>query len=397
MRSLAYFFTLIIIATSCKHNIISTEKKEIYYTCSMHAQVHSAEEGKCPICGMDLIPVNSKQIANSGELELSDEQIKLANIQFDTLKPISTISEKTLTGTIVINEKDNNNIASYISGRITKMYFKNVGDYIPKGAPIYTLYSEELNTAKQEYILLLSNKKSTGNSSINFDELINSAKSKLQLWGMSLTQIAALKIGVKPSLVTTFYSSASGFITNVSSNEGSYIMEGQIVYSLANTSSVWVEAQAYSTQPFSIKTKTSVVIKIPDLNNKEFKSKIEFIDPVINPESHINLIRIEIPNANHEVKPGMLAKVFIKENILEGFRIPTNAVVSNQNMQSVWIQTASNKFRFQMINTAVESEDSVQVISGLKTGDVVVTSGSYLLNSEYKSRNGTSPMAGMKM
>ena len=396
-KILALLSIILLVATGCKTKNKTVKNSDIYYTCSMHPQVVSEEPGKCPICAMDLIPVTRNKTGAVQEVELSNEQIQLANITFDTLSAGALNNETILTGTINFNEKNIETIPSRVMGRIERLYYRNVGDYVSKGSKIYELYSEELNSAKQEYLLMLQKRQSLGNTVINFDQLIEGAKNKLLLWGMTKGQINDLKRSGKAPLTTSFFSNASGFITSLDAVEGAYVMEGESLFRLANTSTVWAEAQVYTSQLSQLSKTGNVTVRLPDLGNKEVNGKIEFANPEINPQTRLNLLRVAIPNPGNQLKPGMSAYVIVKGQQSGSINLPIDAVIRSENMATVWLKSGPNKFRYQMVKTGLESNNRIEITYGLKSGDTVVISGAYLLNSEYNSRNGGSAMGGMKM
>src|ERR1044072_8744883 len=171
--------------TACKSKkATEATKSDTYYTCSMHPQIMQDKPGTCPICHMDLIPV-AKSNETKDELMLSDEQIQLGNIQTDTLGHALAGDKIVLTATLTFDEMKVNTVSARITGRIDRLYFKNTGDYIKKGDHLFDLYSEELNTAKQEYLAALERQQTLDNSLIDFKQLLQSAKNKLLLWGIT--------------------------------------------------------------------------------------------------------------------------------------------------------------------------------------------------------------------
>lgn len=391
---------LLIVANSCsnkKQEHQHTEKEvTTYYTCSMHPEIQQANPGKCPICGMSLSKAERMAKPNPDELQLSDQQLQLGNITVDTIGSTSLGNETVLTATINFNQQGINTISSRVMGRVEKLYFKNVGDYVSKGQKLFDIYSEELNNAKQEYILAVERQKELDNSMIDFQQLIQAARNKLLLWGMSDAQINELS-KTSNNLTTSFYSNASGFITTLDVKEGDYLMEGGPVVRLADLSTLWVEAQVYSSELAKIDRNGTATVQIPDMEGKELRGKIEFVNPEINQETRINLIRVIIPNADNHLKPGMPAYVYIKNRERKALTLPIDAVIKDGNGSTVWIKTGKNTFKSKMIQTGMEVDDRIEIISGLNAGDVVVTTGAYLINSEYIFKNGTNPMAGHDM
>ena len=214
---------------------------------------------------------------------------------------------------------------------------------------------------------------------------------------MTAGQITALEQSRKASYTTAFYSPASGYITQLNVTEGDYTMEGQSMLRLANTSSVWIETQVYSSQLSQINRSSAVTVQIPQLGNKKIDGKIEFASPEINPQTRINLLRVIIPNPGNQLKAGMSAYVYLNRDQKNTVALPIDAVMRNGKLAYVWIKTGNNKFKMQSVTTGAESGNQIEITSGLKAGDVVVTSGAYLLNSEYLLRNGGNSMEGMKM
>ncbi len=386
----------VLILPSCKQNKKGVVNNEVFHTCSMHPQIMEPKPGKCPICGMDLIPVQKNNTLNPDEIQLSEQQIQLGNIYVDTIGKGVIVNETVLTGTLNYDQKKLSSISSRVMGRVEKLYHKNIGDYIRKGEPVMEVYSEELNNAKQEYLLALERRKLLDNSLIDFDQIITSAKTKLLLWGMSEGQINMLTRTNKAKLTTTVNSNQSGFITELNVQEGEYINEGGLIVQLADLSTLWVEAQIYTSQYSQINNGSNVTVQLPDFG-KEIIGKLEFVNPEISADKRINLIRVSIPNQGNQLKPGMSAYVVLKGGQKNVLSLPMDAVLRDGNGASVWIQTKKNTFKNKMVTTGEESGDRIEIIEGLMQGEAVVIRGAYLINSEYIFKKGASPMAGMKM
>jgi Cu(I)/Ag(I) efflux system membrane fusion protein len=381
-------FLAMLFLSACKNKkAAETAKSDTYYTCSMHPQIMQEKPGTCPICHMDLIPV-SRSKESKDELMLSDEQIKLGNIQTDTLGHALMGDKVVLTATLNFDEMKVNTVSARVTGRIDRLYFKNTGDYIKKGDHLFDLYSEELNTAKQEYLAALERQQALGNSIVDFKQLIESAKNKLMLWGVSASQIEALAKTKQFSPLTAFYSTATGYVTELPVKEGQYAMEGGVIVKLADLSTLWAEAQVYASQLASVDYKGVATVQLPDMPGKEITGKVTFANPEISADTRINLLRVSIPNTGNQLKPGMPAYVVLKSSGGNAMTLPVDAVLRDGKMAIVWVQTAKNTYKRKMVETGLESGDRIEIKSGLQNGDVVVITGAYLLNSEYIFKKG---------
>lgn len=335
--------------------------------------------------------------AKQTEITLNDKQILLGDIKADTIKTGKIRDQIILTATININQNMITSVSSRVMGRIDKLYFKNIGDYVQKGAKLYDLYSEELNNSKQEYILAIQRRKTLSNSVIDIEQLVQAGRNKLLLWGMTDTQIKELETLEKTTSLTTFYSPGSGSITMLDVKEGDYVMEGGSIVRLADLSMLWAEAQVYSSQLSQIDKAAIANVQVPDIPGMNLIGKIEFVNPELSTDTRINLIRVNISNVQKKLRPGMPAYVFLNNSEYTGITLPVNAVLRDKNGASVWLQTGKNTFVNQMVETGLENGGRIEIKSGLNPGDIVVTNGVYWLNSEYRFKKGTNPMSGMNM
>ena len=395
MKAHIYVLLVIFLFMGCKNKQAKTSNEnDEYYTCSMHPQVMLHAPGKCPICGMGLILVNNSKSVGKDEIQLTHEQMQLANINLDTIHNGMLGNQLTLTATLNFDQSKVTVISSRVMGRIEKLYFKNQGDYVKKGDKLYDLYSEDLNNAKREYILAIQKRASLDTSIIDFEQLIRSAKNKLLLWGLTESEIQHLANSKESSINTSFFSNVDGYITTLDVKEGDYIMEGGMIAHLTDLSTLWVEAQVYNSEMSKIEKDAIADVHV---GNKTFASKIQFVNSEISPYSQVNLMRISISNDDHKLRPGMAAYIILENPKHQMLSLPIDAVLRDGKGAIVWLQTKNCTFKNRMVEVGMETGDRIEIKSGLMDGDIVVISGAYLLNSEYIFKNGANPMAGMKM
>lgn len=382
------FGVLMLTFSSCNRMSKETEMAgpDEYYTCSMDPQVIENKPGNCPICHMKLIKVKKNNL-KVGQIKLSAQQIKLGNITFDTLRVHELIKEITLTGKVTIDQNNSDAISARVRGRIEKLAVKNVGDYVSKGQLLYEIYSEELNITQKEFIL--SFQKSP--SGAGFGE---AAKNKLLLDGMSEAQINQLKISKQILETVPVYASSNGFVSDISISEGSYVSEGTTLFRLVSLNSLWVEAQVYLPYLPYLKLGTEANFSIPSAGEKSFSGKVIFIDPQVQSPERFVLARFQITNPTQQIKPGMLANIALQTQQKKSLTLPMGAIIQDSKGANVWVHNENGVFENKMVTVGMQNSRQVEIMDGLKEGDVVVVTGAYLLNSEYVFKKGASPMEG---
>jgi Cu(I)/Ag(I) efflux system membrane fusion protein len=181
-------------------------------------------------------------------------------------------------------------------------------------------------------------------------------------------------------------------VGTIDAHEGDIVAEGARILRVLDLSTLWAEAQVYTTQSEGIDEGASATVRFPDPGGKEIIGKISFINPEVNPAGRINLIRVVVPNSNHQLQSGMAAYVIIQNKQTQGLTVSPGAVIQNEHNNIVWVQTAHNAYKRVVVETGPGDGNSVEILSGLQAGDAVVTSGVYLLNSEYIFKHGNNSM-----
>jgi Cu(I)/Ag(I) efflux system membrane fusion protein len=393
MKNYAIILIVISLVYSCGKTKEGKTPDNVFYTCSMDPQVMEKKPGKCPICKMELTKVIIDQNDKSKGISLSDEQIQLAGIQFMVAKDTGIYRQKVLNGNIVVNENGVSKMNSRVAGRIERLYVRNPGESILPGMRLYEIYSEELAAAQKEYLMALEKVRQFPESGLDYNQLLQGSKNKLLLWGMSESQIKLLEVGDGSyNVLVTIFSKQKGIVTNVAVTEGSYVMEGDPIFEIADLNSLWVEAQLYPAEIGQLSGNDPVDIRVDAFPNKIYKSHIIFAAPQLQAQSKINLIRAEIPNKDLLLKPGMQAIVMLKDISHNSIAVPINAVLQDSKGSSVWVRNKRGKFESRMVITGIESNDMVEIRSGIEVGEEVVITGVYLLNSEYIFKKGSTPM-----
>lgn len=380
----------------CKPEKEKTDS-DVYYTCSMDPQVVETKPGNCPICKMPLTPVKKDHSAHNGGLHLSDQQIQLGNIKTDILSEHELGDEMNLTGKLSIDQNKQWSVSSRVMGRIDKLYIKNVGETINEGDVVYEIYSEDLNLAAREYKLALDKKSSFKTESIDMDKIIQSAKNKLKLYGLSDNQINKISSADLTGDLFKITSTVSGVVSSVDIKEGDYVMEGGSIYHVADYKNLWAEAQVFIDDLTEINEGMKVNLFFPGIKEKKVEGKISFVNPELVSGSQINLVRVEVANPDNLLKVGMQVDFSILLNTKTVVALPTDAILLDGKGASVWKKIGHNKFESVMVHTGLETNEYTQILHGLNKGDTIVVSGAYLLNSEYMFKKGANPMEGHDM
>jgi Cu(I)/Ag(I) efflux system membrane fusion protein len=377
----------------------SKVQSKVYYTCSMHPQIHEDHPGNCPICGMKLIKVelsgNSAGLS-ADKIILTDGQIQLAGIRTDTVREENVGSEKTLSGTVTTDENKAAELSARMAGRIQQLFVRTTGEKISIGQPVYSIYSEDLQEAEKEYLLAMQQQKVLHNSDVDYQLLINTAENKLLLWGLTKGQIQSLAKSGKVSATVTIFSKISGTVSDIAVHEGDYVSEGSTILKTQALNSLWIEAQVYASEAGNYKENDQVTVSFPDLGGQIIKGKIEFINPELSDASKVDLLRVRISNPQGLIRPGMLAYISISGSSNRSLAVPASAILTDDKGSKVWVKNSDNSFSSKMIRTGTGNQTYVPVISGLNAGDQVVINGAYLINSEAIFKNGDKNMD-MKM
>ena len=367
-------------STNEHHHEHSTETKaNQMWTCSMHPQIMKTEAGDCPICGMDLIPAEAGAEGLSvDEFKLTENAMKLANIQ-TTIIGSTDGSENTLelSGEIVANEKKNAVQVSYFSGRIEELFINFTGEQIKKGQKLATIYSPVLFAAQQELLTSKSLKASQ-------PKLYKAVRNKLKLWKLSEDQINSIEQTGKVIENFPVYATISGTVSEKMVEVGETVKAGQGLFKIADLNSLWAEFDVYENQISQIKIGQAIEIRTNALPGKVIATKVSFIDPIVNGNTRTVTMRADIRNSTAEFKPGMFVSgTLTLATTSETIMVPSSAVLWTGKRSLVYVKTKGDQPVFEMrtIQIGKKIGDSYEVISGLKSGEEIVSNGAFTVDA----------------
>ncbi len=372
------------------------------YTCPMHLQIIQDHAGQCPICGMDLVLKSQSgdehtdhDISNLdlNEVKLSPSQQILANVQTETVKYKQFSGAMDFNGYIKINEKNNAHISTPVMGKIVKMYVNFEGQSVRAGQPVFELYSPDLVSTQKEFILALDNYdriKKSGNefATAQAKSLVDAARYRLSQWEMTPSQLEEIENTREIMQTIKVYSKYSGIITKKYAQDGHWPMAGEIIYDVANLSTVWVMANIYESDVQYIKTGQNVEITSGSYPGEIFNAKINFVDPIFDSQSRTLQVRIDVSNRGGKLKPDMFVKVRINTFFTQNLAVSKNAVIRMGDKDLVYVEKEKGVYTPKVVKIGYEQEGYYEITSGLMEGEKIVSSGGFLIDSEAQIQQG---------
>ncbi len=351
------------------------------WTCSMHPQIMQPEPGECPICGMDLIPIESGSdgmLAN--QFKLTENAMALANIQ-TTIIGQGKLEGSTvkLSGKIVENEEANTVQVSYFSGRIERLYVSTTGEKVRKGQLMATIYSPELYAAQQELITAAKLKESQS-------ALYKAVRNKLKLLKLSDNQISQIEETGIVQENFPVHATVSGTVIEKSVAQGDFVRQGQPLLKIADLNTVWANFDVYENQINLFEKGQEVVVTTNAYGSKEFKGKVDFIAPIVNASTRTVTLRVVLNNENALFKPGMFvaAKVVGGTNDTKNvLTLPASAILWTGERSVVYLKTDPNQPVFEMREVVLGSRigDDYEVLEGLSAGNEIVVNGTFTVDA----------------
>jgi Cu(I)/Ag(I) efflux system membrane fusion protein len=372
---------------SHNHNEETTTE---HWTCSMHPQIDFPESGSCPICGMDLIlKTNSETGIPINQFKMSKNAMALANIETVIVGNASGISKTLkLSGKISTNDKTGAVQTAHFGGRIEKLNFKTVGEYVSKGALIASIYSPELVTAQNELIEAISIKESQ-------PELYKAVRNKLKYWKISEKQIQDIEYNKTVQSNFNMFANVSGHISEIFIEEGNHVNEGAPLFNVSNLESVWADFDVYEQDIKNLKVGQNITINLIAYPDKIINTKIDYIDPVLNYETRTVKVRATIQNNNNLLKPGLLITSELKmgSNKTQLITIPKSAVMWTGKRSIVYVKVSLKPvFELREIGLGNAIGSNYEVLNGLEIGDEIVSNGTFTVDAAAQLQGKSSMM-----
>lgn len=411
------------------------------YQCPMHPTIVQDHPGDCPICGMKLVkvirpdtkgPAKSKSARrvlfyrspmDPKQTSLTARQDEMGMdyvaVYDDEIAPEPAVSGLSVVdidpgqqqliglktaevsqgpvggawrtvGRVAIDETRVRHINLKVSGFVDRVYVDFVGKRVKRGDPLLSIYSPELLSAQEEFLIAQKSKDAFSGRGLGVpgegDRLVNAARRKLLLWDVPEAEIARIAKTGEPKKTLTLYSPLAGVVTRKDVVEGMKLDAGAMPYEIVDLSTVWVLADVYESELRFVTRDMPATLKLNAFPNREFKGKVVFIDPLLDPQTRTVKVRLTFPNPEGDLRPEMFGEVVLFGSARDGLSIPSDAVIDSGTEKVVFVAIGSGKFQPRTVKLGESDGTRVEVQGGLSLGERVVTRANFLVDSESRLR-----------
>jgi Cu(I)/Ag(I) efflux system membrane fusion protein len=300
-------------------------------------------------------------------------------------------------GKVAVDETNVHHVNIKVGGFVDTVYVDYVGKPVKRGERLFSIYSPDLLSVQQEYLLALRTRKALAGGGVATgagDDLVESARERLRLWDIPEVEVKRLEETGKPTKNLTMYSPMTGVVTKKDIVMGHRLNEGDMPYEITDLARVWVLADAYETDLARIQLGMTATLSLQAYPNKTFKGKVIFIDPILDAKTRTAKVRLEFSNPKGELKPEMYGEVTLLAETREGLRVPADAVIDSGTKKVVFVALDEGKFQPREIEVGSVNGDQIEVVAGLVAGDKVVTRANFLIDSESRLRASLAAMGG---
>jgi membrane fusion protein, copper/silver efflux system len=423
----------------------------VRYRCPMHTHYTSDKPGTCPICGMNLVPVDdgggesvgarppgrkiafyrspmdpnvhsdrpakdqmgmdfvpvyedeiqgaSSGVAGRATVTISSERRQVLGVRSEDVKKIRLAHRVRTVGRVAVDERRLRHVHTKYDGYVERLYVDYTGRLVRRGEPLLSIYSPDLVATQQEYLLAHraqarladSVVRSAARGSIDLQE---AARQRLLLWDIRPADIERLERSGQVMRTLDVHADIGGYVVQKMAYQGMRVTPADTLYDIADLSHLWVLADVYDYSLPSLALGTEGQISVASIPNKEWKGTVTYISPTVEERTRTIKVRLEVDNRNGELKPDMYADVFLHVDLGEGVVVPDDAVINAGDRRLVFLDRGEGRFEPREVKLGIKVNGSgVQVISGLSEGERVVTAANFLLDSESSLKAALSGMA----
>jgi Cu(I)/Ag(I) efflux system membrane fusion protein len=420
MKSIALkmlVLAVLLVSPACSKSTKLIKPPDIdYYTCTMHPSVHAEAPGKCPICGMDLVPVMKKDSsvasaapAGAGSMQgmpgmsrMQDGNITNVAPSHEFVVPVERQQQIGVSYATVVRAPLHHTIRAVgmvdadmqrhwafvarVDGYVQQLFVPSPGQLVDKDTPLMSIYSPDLLTTSRELVMLLRMRDEAKSKEARAtpERLITAAESRLSQWNITDQQIAEIEQKRNPSELLTLRSPFRGVVQEVPAHQGVSVKVGDHLIDIADLSVVWVWAEFYESELSMLQTGQQVSVTASSYPNDHFEGEVAVISPFLEQAKRTAKVRIDIPNPDFKLRPGMYANVELGMDMGEGLIVPASAVMPTGSREIAFVDKGGGKLEPRVVELGEQIGDHYEVKSGLAEGERVVASANFLIDAESK-------------
>jgi Cu(I)/Ag(I) efflux system membrane fusion protein len=360
----------------------SARKKVLYWVDPMHPAYRSDRPGIAPDCGMKLVPVYddgagtaTSTVSGYANVKLTAERQQLIGVQTGMTEMRSLGRSVRTVGRVTADETRLYKITTKFDGYIEKLYVNVTGQEIRKGQPLFSVYSPDLLSTQQDYLLAMRAAKQA-------PSLLAAARQRLLLWDITPAEIRELERTGTARKSVTIHSPANGYVLNKIAVDGARVTAGEPLFEIANLDRLWIQADVYESELQFIRLGAPTTTTLSHIPGRTWTGRVTFIAPTVDPMTRTVKVRTEIENADGVVKPDMFGDVVIQQPERRVIVVPDSAVLQTGTRSVVFVVRGDGTFEPREITVGTKEDELYEVRSGLAAGEKVVTQANFLIDSE---------------
>ena len=362
-------------------------RKVLYWRSAMDPSFISDAPGKDKM-GMELVPVyEGEETQDASVVEMDAGTVQSIGIRLGKVSRRHVAREIRAVGIVTFDETRVAHIHTKVNGWLQKLYVDSTGQFVEQGDPLFAVYSPELVTTQQEYLLARKALDSLGGSPLpevsrGARELLRSTRERLKLFDVDDRHVEELIKSGTPEISIELHSPITGYVVEKNALEGMYITPAMKLYTIADLSRVWIDADIYEYEVPFVKVGQEVVVRLSYDPGRKRVGRVSYIYPYLDPQTRTVKVRIEFDNRDYELKPEMYVDVYLQGDSVDAVVVPKEAVLRTGKRDVVFVALGNGRFEARELNLGVETDRDFQVLSGVSVGEEVVLSAQFLLDSE---------------
>lgn len=362
------------------------ERKILYYRNPMGLPDTSPVPKKDEM-GMDYIPVYEGEEEAGKQVRISPEKIQKLGVRTEAASLRDLARSIRAVGRVEADERLTYTIAPKFEGWIEKLHVNTTGQPVGRGQPLLEVYSPELVSAQKEYAIAAQGRQALRDGSAEAQagmrQLAESSLARLRNWDISDEQLSALSKSGEAKRMLTYHSPVNGIVIEKKAVQGMRFMPGEVLYQIADLSSVWILADVFEQDISLVKPGQTAKVRLNAYPGREFAARVAYVYPTLNPQTRTVPVRLELANPGRLLKPAMYADVELSAPARgKVLTVPVSAVIRGATRQTVLVELAEGRFEPREVRLGLQGDDYVEVLEGLGEGEKVVTAANFLIDSE---------------